>query len=255
MIFSLFKRINRKQIISKNQIDRFNNSLTHKTILIIGQSNAANYTEKKCKSKEDVFVFYKGLISKAKDPILGATGKRGSCWIPVAEQIMKYSKVESILISNIAEGSSLASDWTNEGRFNEKIHKVSRSLKEAKLEPDIILWQQGEQDNLLKTTKEKYKSNLKEIMELINSYFCQAKIFISITSFHPNTENKININIRKSQFEIISEAEYIFEGPDTDLIISKDDRYDLIHFSTIGSQKLSNMWSERIISIVNGNIV
>ena len=224
--------------------------MDHKTIVIIGQSNAANYGEKRNNSISNVYVLFNEIISVAKDPILGASGDGGSCWIPVAEQIIKHSNVESILISNMAEGSSTVFDWTGEGRFSRKLHKIFDSLRKVKIEPDFVIWQQGEQDNLLKTSKEKYKSNLEEVAKTIKCYFSNTKIFISLTSFHPNTEPKININIRESQLEIISESDYIFKGPDTDAIISTEDRYDLIHFSAIGSQKLSNKWSEKLIPLL-----
>lgn len=62
-------------------------------MVAFGQSNSANYEGERHESKSDAIVnFYNGKCYKAKDPMLGATGRFGSIWIPLATEISKRTE-------------------------------------------------------------------------------------------------------------------------------------------------------------------
>ena len=56
-------------------------------IIGFGQSNSANYAGHRFEINKDIVNFYNGKCYVANDPLLGATGRSGSVWIPLSEQL------------------------------------------------------------------------------------------------------------------------------------------------------------------------
>lgn len=229
----------------RGKIDSFTKSNRNLVTLILGQSNAANYCEQLNSSDKNIFMYFQKRIYKAKDPILGASGKYGSIWIPVFDELLERREFDSILIVNIAQRSSSVEDWQSNGIYHDLLQGTLASLQEKNLEPDIILWQQGEQDNLNGMCKEDYKSAFRKIHNTIDRFEDQIPILISITSFHPNSASPVSSAIREAQYELIEESESLFLGPDTDVHV-QECRYDGIHFSKKGMYSVSKDWVESI---------
>jgi hypothetical protein len=182
---------------------------------------------------------------RAKDPILGASGKKGSIWIPVFEDLMERRKLDSILIVNIAQGSSSILDWQTNGMYHDLLRETLVKIQEKNLEPDLILWQQGEQDNLNGMSRANYKSAFLKIHSGIKSLEIETSILISITSFHPKSKTPVNSKIREAQYELIEENKNFYSGPDTDIHV-ENCRYDGIHFSAMGMKLVSKDWVDSI---------
>lgn len=238
-----------KFLNSKVLLHNFQDNIKFKTILIFGQSNAANYSSKLNSTVHEIYTYYNGKILLAKDPLKGASGKKGSVWIPFSELIIEEDDIEAVLLVNIAEGSSTVFDWSNQGKYHKKLLNILLKLKKDQIIPNYILWQLGEQDNQIQTSTYNYKNYCKEILDVFRSNRLDSPILISITSYNPNAINPLNENIRNAQKEIIIENENVFSGPDTDKFIDIKDRYDGIHFSGFGNAKLANAWKEKVITL------
>lgn len=236
-----------KYLSNESLIDFQNKKNGSKIFLIFGQSNAANYSSKLFSTKKEVFYLYKKNIYKAYDPIMGASGTKGSQWIPMSESLINSGYCERILLVNIAEGSTSVFDWSSKGKFNDKIKLTLNELEIMKLKPDLIFWQQGEEDNLLLTSKEKYIISFTQILELLRGHNISCPVFLSITSYSPTAKNPINESIRSAQKEIIKENKKVFQGPDTDLFIGEEYRYDGIHFSENGAITIAESWKRSIL--------
>ena len=218
-------------------------------ILIIGQSNAANYGARLFSSEGKIYAYHKGKVLKAKDPLPGASGKKGSIWIPFSEILMKNQIYDEVLLVNIAEGSSTVTDWAVDGKYHKKLTGTLCELENMDLLPDFVVWQQGEEDNLLQTSCDTYKMKLQEIISTINGKIHNASVVISLTSYSPSAKNAFNTDIRRAQQEIIQENWNVFPGPDTDLYTGPDYRYDGIHFSEAGMVKIAGDWSNKISNL------
>lgn len=86
------------------------------TILIIGfgQSNSANQQGHRHESKKkNILNFYNGNCYLAKDPMLGATGNRGSIWIPLANSLAKKTG-KKIVLATFGIGNSSVTHWSND---------------------------------------------------------------------------------------------------------------------------------------------
>ena len=257
LLFSIAVLLYASYFIAKNKtrerIHTFVKSKRSLVVLILGQSNAANYCEELNRSDKNIYMYFQKRIYRAEDPILGATGAKGSIWIPVFETLLETKDLDSILIVNIAKGSSSVKEWQPDGIYGDQLRSVLLGLKEEKLEPDIICWQQGEQDNLNGLSKENYKRAFRKIHKEITRFLDDTPILISTTSFHPRSRTPINYEIRAAQWELIEESTSLFSGPDTDACI-KDCRYDGVHFSTNGMDSVSRDWVESISHLLDSNM-
>ena len=157
--------------------------------LIIGQSNAANYGAKLFSSEGKFMHTDKGKVLKAKDPLPGASGKKGSIWIPFSEILLKNQIYDEVLLVNIAEGSSTVTDWAVHGEISQKTNRYIIQLENMDILPDYIIWQQGEEDNLLQTSFDTYKMKLQGIISNINGVTNNASIVLSLTSYSPSARN------------------------------------------------------------------
>ena len=240
------------KINTREKVQSFVKSKRNLIVLILGQSNAANYGEAFNRTEENIYMYFQQEIYRAKDPLLGSSGKKGSIWIPVFEELKKSRGLESILIVNIAQGSSSVREWQPNGIYGDQLRMTLSSLLERDLRPDFICWQQGEQDNLNDLSKDEYKNAFLNIKNEIHNFIDKIPILISITSFHPGSINPINKNIRAAQSDLIEQNKSLFQGPDTDLYID-DCRYDGIHFSTKGMNLVSQDWVKSINHFLDSN--
>ncbi len=218
--------------------------------LVIGQSNAANYGEKIYKTKHSVYNYYKGRLYIAEDPLLEASGLRGSVWGMLGDSLIEKGYYDKVVFVSIAVGSTSIECWSD-GRCSIILKETMDYLKNNNVKLTHIFWHQGEEDNLINTPADVYKSRLKKILKTIRSYGGEAPLFVSIASFNPWVTGKpegIEYKIRRAQKEFIRENRKVYKGPDTDTIVSSFDRFDRVHFSESGMKKYSKLWLNAIIN-------
>ncbi len=214
-------------------------------ILIAGQSNVANTVSSLSKSSPNIYNFYDSALYHAQDPLLGATGKQGSLWIEVGEQLLAKTNYSEVVIINIARNNSSISDWINNGEFNNLIIQTHNSAVLYGLKPDVLLWGQGERDALDNMRKSDYQKMLTNFVNNTNKEAQSMPIIISLSSrCFSNTENT---NIRHAQMETIKRFNFVFQGPDTDKLGTVY-RYDDCHFNTQGKEINSMLWTKYIIN-------
>src|SRR5579871_1443120 len=91
--------------------------------LILGQSNAGNHGSRNFTAGSRVFNFnpFDGLIYKAADPLLGATGEGGSPWCLMSDSLIARRIADEILLASIAVGGATISDWAPGGPYNHRM--------------------------------------------------------------------------------------------------------------------------------------
>jgi len=217
--------------------------------LVIGQSNAANYGEILYRSKHSVYNYYDGRLYIAEDPLLGASGTKGSVWGMLGDSLIEKGYCDKVIFVSIAVGSTSIGCWSD-GRCSIMLKETMNELKKNNIKLTHIFWHQGEEDNYNNTPADIYKSRLKKILDTIRGYGEDAPLFVSIASFNPWVKGKpegIGYEIRRAQKEFIKENRNVFIGPDTDTIVSSFDRFDRVHFSESGMKKYSQLWINSII--------
>lgn len=219
-------------------------------IIVAGQSNVANTVSSLSKSSPNIYNFYDNTLYHAQDPLLGATGKQGSLWIEVGEQILAKTKYSEVVLINIARNNSSISDWVNDGKFNNLIVQALNSSVLSGLKANVLLWGQGERDAIDNMQKSDYYKMLTNLVTNTNKEERSIPIIISLSSrCFSNAENN---NIRQAQMKTIQRFNFVFQGPDTDKL-GADYRYDDCHFNTKGKKINSKLWTKYIVQSLSSS--
>jgi len=219
-------------------------------ILIFGQSNVANTVSQKSQTNLPILNFYQGKLYRAKDPLLGATGQRGSLWISTAKKLLDISDYKEIILINTARSNSSVKDWLPQGKFYDTLKSSYHALNNLNLPPQVIVFGQGERDAIDGVSYKDYNRNLHILYKNIQHFHENKPFLLSLTSrcfeYLPNN------NIRKGQIELIREYPSVFQGPDTDKF-NEVYRYDGCHYNTLGKIKISKIWANKIIYSIRSN--
>jgi hypothetical protein len=104
-----------------------------------------------------------------------------------------------------------------------------------------ILWQQGETDNDMRTTTEKYRKNLEHLISKSRSD--TGKNLSWIISRSSRVTSGIYQPVIDAQNQVIQNYSNTFEGPNTDLIT---ERTDGVHFFGNGLVELAEAWNAKL---------
>ena len=236
----------RQKIPNKQELAK-----SDKTIIFLafGQSNAADYGmgTYTCKNSE-VYNYYKGDLYKAKEPLLGPDGAGSSVWTRLADLLIDSGLYKKVIIIPCGIGQTSVQCWT-EGECRKKLDKTLDYLASDSITPTHILWDQGETDNVDKTTREQYKTRLKELINVFRARHIDAPFYVSVSSYFPyNNDNPFGINetIRQAQMDVIQETKNCKQGPDTDSLNLAYYRADAVHFTEKGLDRLALEWFKKI---------
>ncbi|MCJ7728241.1 MAG: hypothetical protein MUO96_06345 [Actinobacteria bacterium] len=209
-------------------------------ILTFGQSQAANNGESKYSSKENVYNYYDGKFYTAVDPLLGATGKRGSVWTRLGDKIIEQGLCDHILFVPVAFGASGIESWSPDGKLYHRITDAIDGLRKYNLEVTHMFWSQGSYDSWQHTPEaaEKYKAEFMEIVDGIRKYGVNAPIYVSVETYSYGNYDSF---IQQAQRDLVNIDAKIYPGPNNDEI---KERWDGVHFSNKGLDKLANLWIE-----------
>ena len=211
-------------------------------ILTFGQSQAANNGESQYSSKENVYNYYDGKFYTAVDPLLGATRKRGSVWTRLGDKIIEQGLYDNVLFVPIAVGASGIESWSPDGKLYHRITDAIDGLRKYNLEVTHMFWSQGSYDSFQHTPEaaEKYKTEFMEMVDGIRKYGVTAPIYVSVGTYSYGNSDSY---IQQAQRDLVNIDANIYPGPNNDEI---KERWDGVHFSNKGLDKLTNLWFEII---------
>jgi Carbohydrate esterase, sialic acid-specific acetylesterase len=211
--------------------------------LTFGQSNSANYGETRYTPARSVYNFYEGKCYKAADPLLGATGDKGSVWTRLGDMLIDNGLYSHVIFVTIGAGGTSVSRWTTNGDLFQRIVKTKSQLDQQNLQLTHLLWHQGESDGKIGTEKDDYKMMLVDMLDGIRHLGINAPLYLAIAT---RCEGPIRKDIHEAQLELVEERGDIVMGANTDTLSDMDDRYDFCHFSDTGLQKHAALWRQSI---------
>ena len=203
-----------------------------------GQSNSANYAGHRSKATSSIVNFFNGKCYSAVDPMLGATGRYGSVWIPIAERLALEDKTVVLVTFGVA--SSRIDDWLDTNFLMPFYKENIGTLKQFYSEPDSVVWFQGTSDRA--TPKINFERSLAEWLSIIKSDLPKAQLYVVGNSYCHGENDKDLLAIQK---KVASEIGGRFIGP-TDLFNSINYRYDDCHFSEQGVMRVAEMIASKM---------
>ncbi len=214
--------------------------------LVAGQSNAANGGQGRCAATPGVFNFYNGQSYIARDPLLGASGNGGSPWVRLGRRLIETGRYDAVILVPVAVGGTRIGHWAPGGELHPMLLAAVDQVHAADLKVTHMIWHQGESDVEYGTSRTAYTKCLRAMMNALRRRGMAAPTLVCRVS---TMRDAISPEIRRAQEKIIATMPNVFAGPDTDLLLGADDRFDRLHFSETGLEAFADALFTSILTI------
>ena len=233
-------------------------------VLVLGQSNAGNRARPARGSSEPRlttsrhpksygFNIFDGTCRKLRDPAPGAGGEGASPWPTFADRLAAHTD-ENVIVVSAPVGGLTVQAWANYFPSTEhppaapRLAIIANALKDHLRQPDLIIWFQGESDNLQGTSSQEYQRQFKKLMGELRHYGLRAPILMSKTSICRSGRSK---RVRTAQETLIAAHDFIHAGPDTDdFDMSAAMRPDKCHFSITAARGVGEAFARHVKRIL-----
>jgi hypothetical protein len=210
-------------------------------LLLVGQSNAANYQGQRHQSADDRVVnFVDGRCYRAASPLLGADGQRGETWTLLGNKLVQSGLYHTVILIPAAVGASSVRRWAAGGDLNAMLMAVIDTVK-ARYTINAVLLDQGTTDFVERMPEGEYRSDLKSMIDSVRAQGVQAPFFITRSTAGPPDWTEDN-PVARAQATLTDSRNAVFDGPNTDRDVTPLDRYDGYHFGASGQEKSTGAW-------------
>jgi len=229
-------------------------------LLAAGQSNMGNHAGGPA-VHAPVGVFnlnpYDGRCYRAEDPLFGATGDRGNPLTRVGERLLLQGDHDAVVLANVAVGGTFAREWVPGAPLFHRIEAALKLMSALGLPPTHLLWQHGEAEIL--SPPNVYREQLDAIFGGIRDAGYAGPIYVARTSRcnllvgagFPDVDMSRAARgremVRETQAAVVSQANNILAGPDTDVIQGDGRDWYQCHFSGRGADIAGQLWTDAIL--------
>lgn len=209
-------------------------------LLALGQSNAANLGAARGATPA-MAVFAEGRCHPAADPLPNASGQGGSLWTRLPEALRRSGASQRVLLVPLAVDASAIDDWTRgNSPLRHRLRVLMHSMREAQIQPDFVLWQQGEADAQRGTSSAAYFSNVGRLRALLDEEGVRAPLVMALSTHCRGTDGRA---VRDAMVRVAHGRADILIGPDTDTLQGDRYRADGCHFSAPGLEAAAAAWA------------
>ncbi|MEN2991746.1 sialate O-acetylesterase [Tistrella sp. BH-R2-4] len=220
------------------------------TILIAGQSNAANTVPDRRQAGRGAYSLMGGHCHHLADPLPGASGWKGSMW-PLFADGLTASTGRPVVLIGAAVGGSRVADWSSPyGHAIAGLPARITTATAAGLPVDLVIWIQGEADANRDTPAERYTAGLTRVIDRIDGLTGGSPWIIVPTALR--IDGRQNMAIRRAQNMVIDAAPRRHRGPDLDRINGPGDRHDGVHLARAAADRVAAALAEQAAAIVAG---
>jgi Carbohydrate esterase, sialic acid-specific acetylesterase len=210
-------------------------------LLLVGQSNAANYQGQRYQSADDRVVnFLDGRCYRAASPLLGADGQRGEPWTLLGNKLVQSGLYHTVILVPAAVGGSSVRRWAAGGDLNAMLMAVITAVK-ARYTINAVLLDQGTTDFVERMPEGEYRSDLKSMIDSVRTQGVHAPFFITRSTAGPLDWTQDN-PVARAQATLADSRNAVFDGPNTDRDVTPLDRYDGYHYGASGQEKFTDAW-------------
>lgn len=210
-------------------------------LLALGQSNAGNHGSPAQTVTPPVLVQAGAGCAHAQDPLPGGTGQGGSVWRHLAA-LLQQREARPVLFSILAVDGTSIRQWTDaDGPIAQRLATQLAQLRAAGLQPDAVLWQQGEADARDASTASGYRAQLARLDTLLHRLGVDAPVYLAQSTV---CRSAPYAPVREAIAQATAEPGRLRAGPDTDLLAAASDRSDGCHFSATGAQAAAQACAE-----------
>jgi lysophospholipase L1-like esterase len=216
-------------------------------LLALGQSNAGNHGSAASAAQPPVLVQAGAGCARVQDPLPGGTGQGGSVWRHLPA-LLQAGDGRAVLLSVLGVDGSSIRQWTDtEGPIAQRLEVQLAQLRAMGLQPDAVLWQQGEADARDATSARAYRDQLVRLDALLHGLGVDAPVFLALSTVcrsPPYAPVREAIAQATASTASTAAPGRLRPGPDTDRLVAAGDRRDGCHFSATGAQAAARAWAE-----------
>jgi hypothetical protein len=225
-------------------------------LLVLGQSNAANYGGQRFASKhgDKIVNLFDGRCYVAASPLLGSTGTKGEYWTELGNHLIETGKFDTVVIAPMAYSGSAVERWARGGDLNAILVATLSKIKADGYAITDVLWDQGEYDYVLGTSEAAYRERLLSMIDTLRGEgVLAAPVYVSIASkcLEPSNgggrRHSANNPVVRAQLALSNGEDNIRRGVNTDDLLGGLDRYDDCHIGGIGAQKVAQAWADILL--------
>jgi hypothetical protein len=221
--------------------------------LALGQSNTGNHGETLYRSGRPVVNLYRGRCYRAEDPLLGPTGDRGSAWTRLADLVIEAGLYDRVVIIPIGVGSTKVDDWAPGGYLHPRMTAAIDDARLSGLAITHVFWILGGTEPRTDgdaANREHYKRSFLALVKSMRERGVAAPVYVAVGTRGPGVFNR---DIQRAQRELVDPASGIVAGPDTDSLHAEaENRWEEVHFTHIGLERLARAWLDAIRKSGNG---
>ena len=221
-------------------------------IVVLGQSNAANYGTGRYAATEAVDNFdpESGKCFSAVDPLLGADGSGSSFVTRLGDILVQSGKFKRAIIVSIAIGGASVSDLAS--THLDRVENLITKLHARGLTPTHFLFEQGETDASQDTTESQYLTSLTTLVSKFRSAGYQAPFYVALATKCDELHPKNRLAIRRAQAAAVdANLNNIRRGPDIDMIGNDGRTHGNCHMNEVGTLAQAALWAAFISHPVN----
>lgn len=212
-------------------------------VVVLGQSNAANYGSAPRYAGPGVYVFAADKLYAARDPLPGGDGDGGSIWTRLGSRLIASGAYDAVVFAVVARGSRQVDDFIMGGTEFTRMEESFAQLAHANLAPTAILWQQGETEGSNPVANGlRYHAALADIAAACHRKFPAALFLVAQSTRLAATPSNESIRLAQAS---IAKMPGCAAGPDLDAL---DDafRSDGTHFNDRGLSAAADLWMEAL---------
>lgn len=225
--------------------------LAHKplVVLALGQSNAGNHGAPDVTGGR-IAVIHEGRCYLSTAPLPGATGDGGALWPWLVRDWQSTPAARPLMLSIVAVDATSIQDWLHDAALQSALKRQLDGLKALGVQPAAVLWQQGEKDAGLRTTREAYRQGLFDLRAYLQQQGVDAPVVAALSTLcHGRVEDARNQAIRDAIHDAVAAHRGILAGPDMDALDGPN-RFDDCHFSATGQRAAGALWATNLRGIL-----
>ena len=217
-------------------------------LLVLGQSNAGNHgldnPAKTGLGAPKAKVFVGAGCQVTADPLPGGTGGHGSIWSRPPLHLQSLGLDRPVVVALLAVDATRIKEWSRaSGPLVARLDSLIEQLKLAQLQPDLVLWQQGEADALAGTPEAAYADGLDQLRAHLRAGGVLAPILAARSTICQGSEGAA---VRSAIGQVVARHADMCLGPDTDTLQGPHRNRDC-HFSSLGLDAAARMWAQAIV--------
>lgn len=215
-------------------------------LLIIGQSNAANFATQAYQSRHGASVLnlFAGRCYLASSPLLGADGPWGEYWTELGNRLVESGRYDKVILVSSAIGGSSITQWrmdkpgSGNGRLGAMLMDVVRDTRQ-RYAITHVLWHQGEADTDMPV--EDYRQGFLSLASRLRDLGVTAPVHVSVTSASGGSGEGDSPVVRALK-SLPGSAPGLIAGVNTDELVRPEERNSTGHFGPRAQEKVIAAW-------------